>query len=187
MVLVSSPLSLFSRLPLFIDVLLHFLGLLGTACLRSARPFILRYVEVSLDSFYVFLFVSVSVCFFPKNLQNPFQKPSKIHPQNLENPPHKLPKSKSLRESVSGRIFVPILLRLGASLGPSWERLGASRGVLERLGSVLERLGRALEASWPVSGASWSILGTSWGPLGASWVHLRLLHRFSNDFSLIFQ
>ena len=36
-VLVSSPLSLFSRLSLFIAILSHLLGLLGTACLRSAR------------------------------------------------------------------------------------------------------------------------------------------------------
>ena len=110
------------------------------------------------------------------------ENPSK----NLQNPPPKPSKSRSRRDCVSGRIFVLIMVRFEASLGPSWERLGASRGVLERLGSVLERLGRVLEASWAVSGASWSVLGASWGPLGAFWVHLRLLHRILNVFSLIF-
>ena len=95
------------------------------------------------------------------------------------------------RESIMEPKFVGLwerlrvsLERLGSVLGRLWGRLG---GVLGRLGGVLGRLGRVLQASWAVSGASWSVLGASWGPLGASWAHVRLLHRFFNDFSMIFQ
>ena len=108
----------------------------------------------------------VSWCLFsdPKPIENPSK--------NLQNPPPKRSKSRSRRDCVLGRIFVLILVRFEASLGPSWERLGASRGVLgaswgrlggswARLGGMFGRLGRVLERPGRVLGASWRVLGAS--------------------------
>ena len=74
----------------------------------------------------------VSRCLFsdPKPIENPPQKPPKstlkILPKNLQNPPQKTPKSTPkgavfviILKGVLGRIFLPIVLRLGGVLAAS--------------------------------------------------------------------
>ena len=110
----------------------------------------------------------------PKSLQNPTSKSSpktsKILPKNLQNPFRKVRVFVIILKGVLGRIFVPIVLRLGASWRPSWEPLGASWGrlgaswgcfgaSLARLGGILGCLGCVLEGPGRVLGASWRVLG----------------------------
>ena len=61
-----------------------------------------------------------------------------------------------------GRLLEP----LGNNLAASWELLGGSSGVLERLMKLLGTLRRVFRASWRVLRASWEPLGASWERLG---------------------
>ena len=98
------------------------------------------------------------------------QKPSKIHSKTVQNPFQKSPKSRSGKNSASGRFgslfflaFWGVLGRLACLLGPSWSGLGVSRGVFgvfwRVLGAILKRILHVLEASWRVFGTSWGVLG----------------------------
>ena len=81
----------------------------------------------------------------PKSTPKSYPKASKIHSKNVQNPSRKVRVFVIILSGVLGRMFVPIVLRLGASWRPSREPLGASWG----------RLG----ASWGCFGASWARVG----------------------------
>ena len=123
------------------------------------------------DGMLFFLWRRVVSCVFgeaPKILEKSTSKlpksspkPSQIHPKTDQNPPKNALKTRSGGDCASDRFCVSFFLGSGvvlgayARLGPSWNRLGASVGVLEHLRDGL--------------GASWSILVASLGRLGASW------------------
>ena len=151
--------------------------------MEREAPFILLCVLCFVAAFNFFMFLSVPVCLCYRSLRlsngyvvswclfsdpKPIENPS----PNLQNSPQKPSKSRSRRDCVLGRIFVLTMVRFEASLGPSWERLGASRGVLgaswerlggswARLGGMFGRLGRVLERPGRVLGASWRVLRAS--------------------------
>ena len=128
------PVSLFSRISLFIAILSHLLGLLGTACRRSARFARFARSRASLAR-------HLGPSWARLGLPKPSQDSSKI------------PKIAFWKRL--GRVFGPSRRRLGASwhyLGPSWRLLGPS---WRYLGPSWRHLG----PSWRHLGTSWARLG----------------------------
>ena len=127
------PVSLFSRISLFIAVLSHLLGLLGTACRRSAR--FARFAR-SRASLARHLGPSWARLGLPKPSQDSSKIPKIAFWKRLGRVLDRLGAVLERLGGILGRLDAS-LARLGAILG----RLGA---ILKRLVAILARLGRVL-------------------------------------------
>ena len=132
------PVSLFSRISLFIAVLSHLLGLLGTACRRSARFARFARSRASLGRH---LRPSWARLGLPKPSQDSSKIPKIAIWKRLGRVLDRLGAVLERLGTISGRLGA-CLVRLGAILG----RLGA---ILAHLGAILGRLGRVLESQKP--------------------------------------
>ena len=131
----SLPVSLFSCISLFIAVLSLFLGLLGTACRRSAR--FARFARSR---------ASLGRHLRPSWARLGLPKPPKIAPRFL----------KSRFGNVLGASWTVS--------APSWSVLAPSWAVLAPTWSVLALSWAVLAPSWPILAPSWDVLDASWHP-----------------------